>query len=124
MTFAGERRNLLDDLFASIDAADTEQFLSFLTKDAVFRFGSAPPVQGHEAIDVAVSGFFASIAACRHELHTVLADNGTLCCEGEVRYTRLDDSQITLPFANLFAFTGEKISHYKIYIDAGPLYAA
>lgn len=114
---------LLDDLFESIDAMDAGRFVHFLTEDARFRFGSAQEVQGREEIRSAVDAFFASIAGCKHKLLKILADEGTVVCEGEVTYTRHDKSEITLPFTNVFEFEGEYISHYKIYADSGPLYA-
>ena len=49
-------------LFAAIDAQDGAAFVSYLTDDAVFRFGSAPPVRGRAAVQEAVEAFFASIA--------------------------------------------------------------
>jgi limonene-1,2-epoxide hydrolase len=116
------KHRLLDDLFESIDEQHVDRFLRFLADDAIFRFGSAEPVKGQAEIREAVSEFFASIAGCRHVLGTILADNGTLVCEGEVTYTRQDESEITLPFVNVFEFEGELISHYKIYADSGPLY--
>lgn len=117
------KRRLIDDLFASIDEKNTERFLRFLTDDATFRFGSAEPATGKAGIREAVDGFFSTIAGCRHVLDTVLADDGTLICEGEVTYTRHDGSEITLPFANIFEYSGDLISHYKIYADAARLYA-
>ncbi len=114
---------LLDELFEAIDEKNTERFLRFLTEDAIFRFGSAPQVQGHSEIRDAVNEFFSTIAACKHTLHNIIGDNRTLVCEGVVTYTRQDDSEITLPFANVFEFAGDLISHYKIYADAAPLYA-
>ena len=113
----------LDDLFAKIDAKDTERFLEFLTDGASFRFGSAPPVHGHEEIRVAVDGFIASIAGSKHKLTRIIDDAGVLICEGEVTYTRHDATEVTLPFANFLELEGELISNYKIYADAGPLYA-
>ncbi len=113
----------LDNLLATIDQQDTERFLDFLTDGASFRFGSAPPAQGREAIRAAVDGFFSTIAGCKHRLTRIIQDDGVLVCEGEVTYTRLDDTQITLPFANIFEFEGELIANYKIYADSGPLYA-
>ena len=112
----------LDDLFAAVDAKDTERFLGFLTAEASFRFGSAPAAQGREAIRAAVDGFFGTIAACRHVLARTVADEGVIICEGEVIYTRHDATEISLPFANVFELEGELISGYKIYADAGPLY--
>ena len=123
MTIDASKRRLLDDLFATIDEQNVDRFVHFLTDDAIFRFGSAAPVEGQAEIREAVDGFFATIAGSKHVLGTMLADNGTLVCEGEVTYTRHDDSEITLPFVNVFEFEGELISHYKIYADSGPLYA-
>ena len=113
----------LDDLFKAVDAKDTERFLSFLTDQSSFRFGSAPPAQGKEAIRVAVDGFFSTIAGCHHDLTRIIDEGDVIICEGEVTYTRHDASQISLPFANIFELEGELISAYKVYADAGPLYA-
>lgn len=113
----------LNGLFASIDAQDTDSFLAHLTDDAVFRFGSSSAVQGKRAIGEAVAGFFESIAGSTHKLTNVLRDDATLVSEGEVTYRRHDDSQLTLPFTNVFELDGERIAHYKIYIDIGPLYS-
>ena len=109
-------------LFASIDAMDTDRFLSFIHEDGVFRFGSAPPVTGHSGIRAAVEGFFASIAAVQHEIRRQICDGSTVVCEGEVIYTRHDGSTVTLPFANVFDTAGGLIETYRIYIDIAPLY--
>ena len=113
-----------DKLFVSIDAMDTEGFLSFIAADATFRYGSLPAVHGHDAIREALNGFFSSIAALGHKLHRFIADGNAVVCEGEVTYTRHDGSKITLPFANIFEVDKGLISLYRIYIDIGPLYAA
>ena len=110
-------------LFVSIDAMDTEGFLRFIAPDGEFRFGSAPPVRGHDGIREAVGGFFSSIAAISHELQRIVAEGSTVVCEGEVAYTRHDGSAVTLPFCNVFETAGGLISLYRIYIDIAPLYA-
>lgn len=122
MTSVDSMHSRLDDLFKAVDAKDTERFLGFLTDQARFRFGSAPPAQGKEAIRAAVDGFFSTIAGCHHVLARVLAEGDVIICEGEVTYTRHDGSEISLPFANIFELEGELIAAYKIYADAGPLY--
>lgn len=109
-------------LFATIDARDVPGFLSFLTPDAQFRFGNAPTIVGHQAIDAAVAGFFASIAACRHQLLRTWAAGTAVACEGAVAYTRHDGSTVTVPFANVFELRGAKIAAYRIYIDNSPLF--
>jgi ketosteroid isomerase-like protein len=100
-------------LFVSIDSMDTEGFLGFIAPDGEFRFGSSPPVQGHDGIRAAVEGFFSSFAALSHELQRTV-----------VTYTRHDGSRITLPFCNVFETEDGLISLYRIYIDVAPLYAA
>ena len=123
MIDAGAQQGMLQDLFAAIDARNAERFVGFLTEDATFRFGSAPPVQGREAIRQAVGEFFATIAGLSHAVTNWLASDGALVCEGEVTYTRHDGSTVTLPFADFFELDNGRISHYKIYMDIGPLYA-
>jgi len=122
MTDADTRHARLDDLFAAIDAKDTERFLGFLTDEASFRFGSELAVQGKEAIHSAVGGFFSSIADLRHDLARSVAEDDVVICEGEVTYTRHDSTRITLPFVTVLEFDDEWISDYKIYMDVGPLY--
>lgn len=112
------------ELFASIDAMDTETFLSFIREDATFRFGSSPAVKGHAEIRAAIEGFFSAFAALRHNVRRIVAGGDAVVCEGEVTYTRHDGSTITLPFANVFEVDDGLISLYRIYIDIGPLYAA
>ncbi len=123
MTHGTAAGNRIGGLFDAIDAKDAEAFVGYLADDAVFRFGSAPPVQGRDAIREAVDGFFATIAGLSHVVHNALAEDATLVCEGEVTYTRHDGSQVTLPFTDVFEYQGELITHYKIYMDIGPLYA-
>ena len=119
-TYGQER---LRALFESIDRADAEGFSRFLSEDASFRFGSAPAVAGRAAIVTAVGEFFSTISACRHELANTIARGDTLVCEGTVTYTRHDNSTVTLPFVDIFEISNGLIDEYKIYIDAGPLYA-
>ena len=110
-------------MFAAIDTKGGAAFVSFLTEDAVFRFGSAPPVQGRDAIQAAVEGFFTTIAGCAHNIIRTLGEDDTLVCEGVVTYTRHDGSEIALPFTDVFEYEGSLVAHYKIYIDIGPLFA-
>ena len=111
-------------LFRAIDARDAAAFVGYLTDDAVFRFGSASPVQGRAAVQAAVEGFFGSIAGLSHAIHKTLCDGDTLVCEGVVTYTRHDGSTIAIPFANVFEYAGDLVAEYKIYIDIAPLYAS
>ena len=110
-------------MFAAIDAKDTAAFVAYLTDDAIFRFGSAPAVNGRAAIRDAVESFFATIAGSTHAIEKTLCEGATRVVEGEVTYTRQDGSHITLPFTDVLEYEGDLIAQYKIYIDVGPLYA-
>lgn len=123
MTIAAQGADRVDALFAAIDENDAAGFVSFLTEDATFRFGSAPAVVGRAEIAAGVSAFLASIAGCKHDVHKTIAAGETLVCEGDVMYTRHDKSQLTVPFVDVFEMTGDLINNYKIYIDISALYA-
>jgi len=110
-------------LFEAIDAMDADAFVSFLSRDAVFRFGNGPEVRGREAIREAVAGFFGTIAGLRHRLLGTWTHPGTVICRGEVTYTRKDGSDVTLPFADVFELRGDEIREYQIYMDVAPLFA-
>ena len=114
----------VEGLFAAIDRKDPDAFAAYLTEDAAFRFGSAPPVHGRAAIAEAVGKFFESVAALSHELNLFVVDESTIVCEGETTYTRHDGSTVTVPFTDVFDMEGDLIRNYKIYADIAPLYAA
>ena len=111
-------------LLGAIDARDAAAFAAFIAEDGEFRFGNSPPVVGRGAIRDAVAGFFAAIGGCRHTLKRTWSGPGTAACEGEVTYTRLDGSRVTIPFANVFDLGDGLIRSYRIYIDNGPLFNA
>jgi ketosteroid isomerase-like protein len=113
----------IDDLFASIDAMDPDTFVSFVTDDAVFRYGSNPPTDGKPAIREAVAGFFSMFKGLSHTLEGRWVAGETVFVEGQVHYERHDGSTVTLPFMNCFKMRGDKIREYLIYIDPTPLAA-
>ncbi len=79
----------IGELFQCIDVNDTEEFLSYLTHDALFRSGNAPAVHGQVAIRAAIEGFFDSIKRSRHELRGHCACGDTVICQGEVTWLAL-----------------------------------
>lgn len=111
-------------LFAAIDARDAEAFCGFLDPEVAFAFGNLPTVHGAGPVREFVAGFFQSIAALRHRILDVWAvDGGPVIVRGEVTYTRLDGSVLTVPFANVFGMDGERVRDYRIYVDASALFA-
>src|SRR5262245_16160538 len=110
-------------LFDAVDRKDTARFLTYLAPDGEFRYGNLPAGMGHEAIAAACDGFFSMIGGSRHELLHTWSDGETAACEGTVLYTRLDGSQVRIPFANVFYLRDGQIARYHIYIDSTPLFA-
>jgi ketosteroid isomerase-like protein len=117
----GNQPEWVSDLLASIDAMDADRFVSFLTDDAVFRYGSNPPTEGRPAVREYVAGFFTMFKALRHTALGVWAHPDAVFVQGEVEYTRHDGSAVAVPFLNCFKMQGDKIREYLIYIDPTPL---
>ena len=111
----------VEQLFASIDAMDVDKFVSFVTDDATFRYGSNPPTEGKDAIRENVAGFFSMFKGLGHTLEGTWVHPDAAFVQGQVHYTRHDGSTTSLPFLNCFKLRGDKIHEYLIYIDPTPL---
>ncbi len=110
------------ELMQVSDARDVDGYLKFLTPDAVLRFGNAPEFKGQAAIREALSGFFQSIAGLEHTILHVWSEPGSYVLRGDVTYTRLDGSQLTIPYCTIFYMKGKLIERHLAYGDQSPLY--
>lgn len=108
-------------LTASIDAMDADTFVSFLTEDAQFRYGSSPATVGKANIRDGVAMFFTQFKKLRHSLIGTWIHPDVVFMQGDVTYTNLDGSETTVPFVNCLKMRGDKISEYLIYIDPSPM---
>ncbi len=111
----------MSDVFRSIDGKDADAFVSFLTDDAVFRYGSQAPVSGREAIHQYVTEFFGMLEGLRHRLIDTWESEGCVVCQGEVTYFKKDGNEVTVPFVNVFRLDGDRISEYLVHVDPTPL---
>ncbi|HSG82472.1 MAG TPA: nuclear transport factor 2 family protein [Gemmatimonadota bacterium] len=111
----------LEQLFAAIDSKDPDRFVSFLTDDAVFRYGSQPAVQGRQAVREYVAGFFGTLTGLSHAVHDTWERNDALVMRGDVTYTKHDGGVITVPFTNIFYLQGDRVQQYLVYADPSPL---
>ena len=116
-------QNKITGLFQAIDSMDADKFVTFLTEDAQFKFGNNPKVVGKEAVKKAVKDFFSSINGLSHKVINTWSHPDTVICQGEVTYTRKDDSKVTIPFVNIFGMKENLVKDYWIYIDVAPLFA-
>lgn len=111
----------LSKVFEAIDRKDADGFVSFLTEDATFRFGSQEAVNGREAVRAAVAAFFESIEGLSHRVMDTWQGDGSLVMEGEVTYRTLDQREVTVPFVDVFRLQDGRIKDYLVYIDPSPL---
>ena len=113
--------NRIPALFAAIDARDAHAFASFLSPDVEFTFANAPPLLGREQVQAVIAAFFSSLASLRHEVTEHWQSGDTLIMRGQVTYTRHDDSQLNVPFANIFKLRDGLIGDYRIFGDFSAL---
>ena len=86
------------------------------------RFGNGPAISGKQQVGQAIGEFFGSIKALRHNILHTWCDPQATVCQGEVTYTRTDDTKVTIPFVNIWEVRASLIKDYLIYIDLAPLY--
>lgn len=115
-----------DALLQAIDARDPDRFLAFLTRDARFRYGANPSIEGSPAIKSFLEAFFPSLASIHHHKAGCWeADGGdTVFLEGEVTYGYPNGKQATVPFLNHLRLQDGLIHDYDIFIDPTPALAA
>lgn len=111
----------ISDLFAAIDQRDPDRFAEHLHDDVRFVFGNAEPLYGRESARSLVAAFFTGIAGLTHQIRDTLASGSIVSCRGRVVYTRLDGSELDVPFANFFELSAGKIISYEIYTDTSRL---
>ena len=112
----------IHDLFKAIDEFDTKAFSSYLDENANFKFANIPLITGKNNIFDFVAGFFQSIKAIRHKNLEIYELDGIRIVNGNVTYTRLDGSTLSVDFSNTFKLNGNKIKDYLIFIDNSALY--
>ena len=108
-------------LFAAIDNKDADGFVSFLSEDACFRFANAPVICNKKDIRNAVALFLSGIKSLRHSISGVWEQDNVVICEGEVKYTRHNGSELALPFVDIFRMNGDLIADYRVYMDISAL---
>lgn len=110
------------DLFAAIDGSDVDAFMTWLSDDCSFIYGSNDPVRGADAVRSMVDGFLKSFESVSHRIDANWENDGAAITEGTVTYTTDDGGSTTLPFCNVFHLAdGGRIREYRVYIDPTPL---
>lgn len=111
----------LGNVLTALDGKDADAFVGFLTEDATFRYGSQSPVKGRAAIRDYVSAFLGGVHGLSHRVTDKWQHEQTLICQGEATYSKLDGSEVTVPFVNVMGLQKDKIRDYRVYVDPTPL---
>jgi ketosteroid isomerase-like protein len=118
MTGAGRYESLFD----AIDTANIDGFMSWLTDDCSFTYGSGEPVRGADAVRAVVSGFFTNFESLAHRVDASWEVDGAAVTEGAVTYTTGNGRSVTVPFCNVLHLADDgRIRDYRVYIDPSPL---
>ena len=112
-----------EQLFADIDSMEPERFAAHLAEGVTMRFGNADPIRGRDAVREAWAKFCQDLKGVKHELVEQWAFDSTTIVEAQVTYTRIDDSEVTVPVVTIYRERDGEINDYRIYIDLAPLFA-
>jgi len=110
-------------MFAAVDAADFDKFVSYLTPDVTFRFANAAPLSGRKAVKESLVEFFENFVKLRHDINDIWITDGVAICEQCVTYSKHDGHDVAMPCVNVLKLKGDEIYEYLIYIDLAPLFA-
>lgn len=116
-----QANELVTKLYQAVDTREARCLEPFLSPSVTFQLGNNPPVSGKEAVLEINASFFTSIAAMAHTIDRVWLQGARIICNGSVRYTRRDGSQLSIPFATILTTEGGIIEDYKVYADVSPL---
>jgi ketosteroid isomerase-like protein len=112
----------ITDLFKCIDSKASQGFTQYLSEDGVFCLGNSSEVHGRKPVMQTVEAFFKSIRGLHHTLEQIWNQRDTVISHGMVTYTRHDGSSLTVPFANIFTLSSDRVSCYLIFVDVSALY--
>lgn len=122
MTTMTKTAEWIPRLLRSIDERDWDTFVSYLTDDAEFRYGSGSTAVGRESIKSAADMAVSPFAAVEHEIVSVWEGPDSTVVEGKVTYEWPDGYRQTLGFVNRFMMRDSLIAKYHIFIDPSPLF--
>ncbi|KLN61924.1 hypothetical protein WH96_04530 [Kiloniella spongiae] len=108
-------------LYNAVDGKNTSDLGEFLADDLRFQLGNFDEVRGKDAVLETNEAFFQIIDRMTHRIDGTWAQGDDIICKGEVHYKRLDQSELSLPFATVLRMKSGLIQDYQIYVDVTPL---
>ena len=113
-------------IFAALDRGDIDDVASFMDEDVVVHLTNLDPIRGVEPFTDLYGQVMGSLAGIRHELHEVwnaAEDDAVWIVRMTVHYRRGDGEVVSLPCCNVFRFSEEAISEYRVFMDMAPVFA-
>jgi limonene-1,2-epoxide hydrolase len=111
-------------LLKLFEGMQVDEFLTYLTEDALYRFGNYPPAIGKSNIEQTVkASHMDQIKGISFDIKGMWESGDAVICEMEINYTKIDDSVLTLPCTDIFRMEGDKVKEMKVFMDASPLFA-
>jgi hypothetical protein len=115
-------KSFVTEVFQSIDQVDSAKFASFITPNGSFRFANNPAVKGNKAIEDYVEGFLQSLKGISHSNLESWTSENTVFVNGNVKYTRHNNTTLDVPFSCTWKMKGHAIDEYLIFVDSSQLY--
>ncbi len=116
-----DAENLITALYKAVDGKSISELGDFLANDLRFQLGNFDEVKGKDAVLEANENFFQIIDSMTHRIDGIWAQDEDIICKGEVHYKRLDQSELSLPFATILKMKAGLIQDYQVYVDVTPL---
>lgn len=83
-----------------------------LTEDVQFRAANKKTILGRAAVRENFKLMLSGIKAMHHIIDDTLVRDDSVVAHGMVTYTRLDESALTVPFADIWTMEGEKTKNF------------
>jgi hypothetical protein len=113
-----------EEVFEHIDNKRVEEFLSFISDDIKLTFANQPCAEGKEAVRSALTVFWQMIYGLKHQFTHVFESEGHVIFEGTVKYTRLDQTAVSVPCVTIIKVSDELAKEWRIYTDLTPVFSA
>ena len=120
-TLPGVNANIVKRFLTGSKSPD--EFASYFTEDAFYRFSNTPPLIGRQKIRDSSVYFRQKVKAVSHEIKSMWEMGDTVICEMDVTYTRNDGTVLTIPCTDIIRMEGELFRELQIYMDISPVFA-
>lgn len=121
--FPGDRANIVQRFLTTTRTAD--EFASYFTEDAYFRFANAPVIIGRKAIHESSVAFRQKLKSVTHDIKSMWEMGDVVVCEMEVTYTRHDGKTLKIPCCDIIRFDEiNLIRSLQAFLDISPLFSS